>query len=62
MRFEREVRAVATVTHWNTIGIFDYGHTDDGAIQRRSEKDPDRRYPDALTLDKALAGCKCANQ
>jgi serine/threonine-protein kinase len=31
-RFEREVRATAKLTHWNTIDIFDYGHTDDGTF------------------------------
>ena len=29
-RFEREVRATASLTHWNTIQVFDYGQTDDG--------------------------------
>jgi serine/threonine protein kinase len=29
-RFEREVRATAFLTHWNTIQVFDYGKTDDG--------------------------------
>jgi serine/threonine-protein kinase len=29
MRFEREVRATATLTHPNTIEIFDYGHAED---------------------------------
>jgi serine/threonine-protein kinase len=32
VRFEREVRAAATLTHWNTIEIFDYGHADDGTF------------------------------
>jgi serine/threonine-protein kinase len=32
MRFEREVRAAAKLTHWNTIEIFDYGHTEDGTF------------------------------
>jgi serine/threonine-protein kinase len=32
LRFEREVRAAATLTHWNTIEIFDYGHADDGTF------------------------------
>jgi serine/threonine-protein kinase len=31
-RFEREVRATAKLSHWNTIEIFDYGRTDDGAF------------------------------
>ncbi len=29
-RFEREVRATAALTHWNTVRIYDYGHTEDG--------------------------------
>lgn len=31
-RFEREVRATAKLTHWNTVEIFDYGHADDGTF------------------------------
>ncbi|MEX0711257.1 MAG: serine/threonine-protein kinase [Pirellulales bacterium] len=31
-RFEREVRATATLSHWNTVEIFDYGRTDDGTF------------------------------
>jgi len=31
-RFEREVRATAKLTHWNTVEIYDYGHTDDGTF------------------------------
>jgi eukaryotic-like serine/threonine-protein kinase len=31
-RFEREVRATATLTHANTVEIFDYGHTEDGTF------------------------------
>jgi hypothetical protein len=32
VRFEREVQASATLTHWNTIEIYDYGHTEDGTF------------------------------
>jgi serine/threonine-protein kinase len=32
IRFEREVRATATLTHWNTIEIYDYGHAEDGTF------------------------------
>ena len=31
-RFEREVRATATLTHWNTVEIYDYGRGDDGTF------------------------------
>jgi eukaryotic-like serine/threonine-protein kinase len=31
-RFEREVRATARLSHWNTIEVFDYGRNDDGAF------------------------------
>ena len=31
-RFEREVRATAGLSHWNTVEIFDYGRTDDGTF------------------------------
>jgi len=31
-RFEREVRATAHLSHWNTVEIFDYGRTEDGTF------------------------------
>ena len=31
-RFEREVRSTARLRHWNTVDIYDYGHTDDGTF------------------------------
>jgi serine/threonine-protein kinase len=32
MRFEREIQAMASLTHWNTIEIIDYGHAMDGTF------------------------------
>jgi hypothetical protein len=32
LRFEREVRTTATLTHPNTVQLFDYGHADDGTF------------------------------
>jgi len=31
-RFEREVQATATLTHWNTVQVFDYGQTAEGTF------------------------------
>ena len=31
-RFEREVKAMAKLSHWNTVEIFDYGRSDDGTF------------------------------
>jgi serine/threonine-protein kinase len=31
-RFEHEVRSTAKLSHWNTVEIYDYGHTDDGTF------------------------------
>jgi serine/threonine-protein kinase len=31
-RFSREVQAMATLTHWNTVEIYDYGHAEDGTF------------------------------
>ncbi len=32
IRFEREVKAAARLTHWNKIEVFDYGHAEDGSF------------------------------
>ncbi|HYO24870.1 MAG TPA: serine/threonine-protein kinase [Lacipirellulaceae bacterium] len=31
-RFEREVRATAKLSHWNSVDIYDYGRTEDGTF------------------------------
>jgi serine/threonine-protein kinase len=31
-RFEREVQTMATLTHWNTVEVFDFGHAEDGTF------------------------------
>jgi serine/threonine-protein kinase len=31
-RFEREVRSTARLSHWHTVEVYDYGHTEDGTF------------------------------
>ena len=54
-RFEREVRATAQLSHWNTIEIFDYGHTDDGTFYYVMEYLPGKSLADFVAEHGPLA-------
>jgi serine/threonine-protein kinase len=47
-RFEREVRAISRLRHWNTVQIYDYGYTDDGTFYYVME------YVPGLTLEELV--------
>ena len=46
--FEKEVMATAKLTHWNTVEIYDYGHTEDGTFYYVMELLP------GMTLDELV--------
>lgn len=48
-RFEREVRATAKLSHWNTIDIFDYGHDHGGTFYYVMEYLPGMNLADIVS-------------
>lgn len=74
-RFEREVTATAQLTHWNSVEIFDYGHTSDGTFYYVMELLAGKSFEDLVAsagplpaarviylLDQACAGLSEAHQ
>ncbi|MEM9657118.1 MAG: serine/threonine-protein kinase [Planctomycetota bacterium] len=54
-RFEREVRATAKLSHWNSIDIFDYGRTEDGTFYYVMEFLPGHNIGELVELHGPLA-------
>jgi len=54
-RFEREVKATAKLSHWNSIEIFDYGHAEDGTFYYVMEYLPGMNLQELVTRYGPLA-------
>ncbi|MBL8867889.1 MAG: serine/threonine protein kinase [Planctomycetia bacterium] len=53
-RFEREVKILATLTHWNSVEVYDYGHTPDGTFYFVMEYLPGSNLYDLVKRDGPL--------
>lgn len=60
-RFEREVRATAKLTHWNTIDIYDYGRTDDGTFYYVMEYLPGMSLREVISSEGALSPARAVH-
>jgi serine/threonine-protein kinase len=60
-RFEREVQAMAYLTHWNTVEIYDYGHAEDGTFYYVMEYLPGLSLHDLVTRHGPLPPARAAH-
>jgi serine/threonine-protein kinase len=60
-RFEREVRMTARLSHWNSVEVFDYGHTDDGTFFYVMEYLPGLNLQDLLERHGPVPAARVVN-